>query len=80
MFSTTNINPDLVGEVRLILAPVDAEVGHDPARHDPLGVDEEAHLVRERLGQLARDRPALPQVAAPAGTDGRNAVADGGVM
>ena len=27
LFSTTTINPDLVGEIRLILTPVDAEIG-----------------------------------------------------
>ena len=27
LFSTTTINPDLVGEIRLILTPVDAEMG-----------------------------------------------------
>jgi hypothetical protein len=32
VFSTTNINPDLVGEVRLILAPVDAEQGRGNAQ------------------------------------------------
>ena len=32
LFSTTNINPDLVGEVRLILTPVDAELGRGNAQ------------------------------------------------
>src|SRR5262245_32519410 len=32
LFSTTTINPDLVGEVRLILTPVDAEMGRGNAQ------------------------------------------------
>ena len=32
VFSTTTMNPDLVGEVRLILAPVDAELGRGSAQ------------------------------------------------
>ena len=32
IFSTTNINPDLVGEVRLVLTPVDAELGRGNAQ------------------------------------------------
>src|SRR5262249_55877310 len=32
VFSTTTINPDLVGEVRLILTPVDAELGRGSAQ------------------------------------------------
>lgn len=32
IFSTTTINPDLVGEVRLILTPVDAELGRGNAQ------------------------------------------------
>src|SRR5262245_43871993 len=32
VFSTTTINPDLVGEVRLILTPVDAELGRGNAQ------------------------------------------------
>ena len=32
LFSTTTINPDLVGEVRLILTPVDAELGRGNAQ------------------------------------------------
>jgi hypothetical protein len=32
IFATTTLNPDLVGEVRLILAPVDAELGRGSAQ------------------------------------------------
>jgi hypothetical protein len=32
VFSTTTINPDLVGEIRLILTPVDAELGRGNAQ------------------------------------------------
>jgi len=32
VFSTTTINPDLVGEIRLIVAPVDAELGRGSAQ------------------------------------------------
>src|SRR4030095_13066705 len=32
LFSTTTINPDLVGEVKLILSPVDAELGRGNAQ------------------------------------------------
>jgi hypothetical protein len=32
IFSTTTINPDLVGEVRLILTPFDAELGRGNAQ------------------------------------------------
>lgn len=32
LFSTTTINPDLVGEIRLILTPVDAEMGRGNAQ------------------------------------------------
>jgi hypothetical protein len=32
LFATTTINPDLVGEVRLILTPVDAELGRGNAQ------------------------------------------------